>query len=191
MEVLLADNYDSFTWNVVEMLRAAGCRSVGVVQPHEDINAAAEKAKRIILSPGPGLPGDFPHMSGLLARFGDVKPILGICLGHQAIVLHYGGKLLNLPSPLHGISSVLNIREPADGLFENLGTHVEAGRYHSWVADEKTLPTCMEVTAYSSDGLIMAVKHKEFNVRGLQFHPESYITTGGVQIFRNWLTIPV
>lgn len=187
MRLLILDNYDSFTYNIVHAVRALG------VEPEvfrndkialEDV-AAYDK---IIISPGPGIPSEAGILPRLLERYCTEKPILGICLGHQAIGECFGAKLRNLPTVYHGVRSEAHL-VCDDYLFAGVPCNFEVGRYHSWVVDRETLPPCLEVTALSQDGEIMAMRHKEYDVRGVQFHPESILTPYGTTIIENWLNI--
>lgn len=181
--ILLIDNHDSFTYNVVELLRRVTPLPVHVKKSTALECVEAEPYTHLVLSPGPGLPEDFPLMREILARYDAVKPILGICLGHQAICEYYGGTLHNLPHVAHGVATPITCN-PESVLFRNIRT-MQVGRYHSWAAH--TLPDTLQVTATTPDGLIMGVEHTSKQVYGVQFHPESYITRQGDQLLRNFL----
>jgi anthranilate synthase/aminodeoxychorismate synthase-like glutamine amidotransferase len=143
----------------------------------------------IIFSPGPGLPREFPEMFQLLDRYAGRIPILGVCLGHQAIAEYYGAHLINLPHPQHGQRANLRIIDKHDPLLANIDHGTTVGLYHSWAVDEASLPTELAVTARSDSDLVMALRHKTLNLRGVQFHPESYMTPEGATILRNWLNL--
>jgi len=142
---------------------------------------------KILISPGPGLPKDFPLITKVLEKYHKHIPILGICLGHQAIGEFFGAGLVNVSRPFHGIKSSVKISDRNNYLFSGIPEYIEAGRYHSWVVDEKGLPDCLKITACSDDGLIMAISHRTYDIHGLQFHPESIMTSMGSQIIGNWL----
>lgn len=183
--ILLIDNNDSFTYNIVEMVRQVtnGSQILDVVKSHTlDIEDVA-KYDKIIFSPGPSLPDDFPIMRQVLERYDNTKSILGICLGHQAICQYYGAKLENLDCVLHGVSSVVACVS-SSLLFGSLRS-VVVGRYHSWVAVD--VPSCLRVTAVDQKGCVMAVEHVSKKVYGVQFHPESYITKEGKAILTNFI----
>jgi anthranilate synthase component II len=187
MKILLLDNHDSFTFNLAELLRHHGKNTFKIVQSHRlDLNEAGEFDK-ILLSPGPGLPEEQTAMFDILARYGETKPILGICLGIQAIATYYGGELFNLPEVIHGQPGELSICPSGHYLFTGIPDGSAVGLYHSWAIREETLPGCLEVLARSEKGIIMAVSHRQFPVCGLQFHPESIMTPAGQTILSNWL----
>lgn len=186
MKILVLDNYDSFTYNLVYILRELGYGDQMDIYRNnkialEDVGAY----DKILLSPGPGVPADAGIMPELILKYAATKDILGVCLGHQAIGEAFGGSLNNLTEVVHGVASEVKIRE--DVLFQGLPETFKIGRYHSWVIDESTLPEELIVTAKTPDGQIMAVKHKQYQVRGLQFHPESILTENGKQIMQNWI----
>jgi anthranilate synthase component II len=203
MKILVFDNYDSFTYNLVHLVKKLVPDQVDVFRndeiPLEDV-AAYDK---IILSPGPGLPGEAGALLPLIKAYAAQKSILGVCLGHQAIGEAFGGKLVNLKQVYHGVatparignresgavneSSPFNIRHSRFGLFDGLPETFEVGRYHSWVISEEGFPESLEVTARDENNYIMALQHKNFDVQGVQFHPESVLTPQGEQILRNWL----
>ncbi|MCH5240639.1 MAG: aminodeoxychorismate/anthranilate synthase component II [Muribaculaceae bacterium] len=186
MMILVFDNYDSFTYNIVHALRELGVEP-DVVR-NDKINLDnVEKYDKIIISPGPGIPEESGVLMPLLERYAGKKPILGVCLGHQAIGQNFGAKLYNLPEVYHGVSTPIEIiRE--DYIFEGLPKSFNVGRYHSWVVDTKDFPyETLEVTACDDKGMIMALRHKYQDVRGVQFHPESVLTPEGMKIIDNWL----
>lgn len=186
MKILVLDNYDSFTYNLVYIVRQLGYGSGMDVFRNDKISLEdVEKYDKIILSPGPGVPEDAGIMPELLKRYGSRKSILGVCLGHQAIGEAFGGDLINLSEVLHGVASKVKVED--DLLFKNVPDTFSIGRYHSWVINENTLSPDLEVIARTPDNQIMAVRHKKFDIRGVQFHPESILTENGVQIIKNWM----
>ncbi|MCX6284975.1 MAG: aminodeoxychorismate/anthranilate synthase component II [Bacteroidetes bacterium] len=187
MKILLLDNHDSFTFNLVELLRNNGKVSFNVIKSDELRLSTAASYDKIIFSPGPGLPGEQPAMFDILREYGESKPVLGICLGLQAIALFYGGKLYNLPKVVHGQPRSLNIIRPCHYIFNGIPNGSEVGLYHSWAVSEAYLPSCLRITSLSEDGTIMGLAHITFNVCGLQFHPESIITAYGQRVLDNWI----
>lgn len=183
--ILILDNYDSFTYNLKHYLDPLVAR-VDVLRNDAIDMDALESYDGIVLSPGPGLPKDAGLMMGLIARYAGVVPILGVCLGHQAIGEFYGAKLLNMPTVLHGQPSDCEL-VGEDDLFDACDRPLLIGHYHSWVVDEVGLPPCLEVTARSTDAYIMAMRHREQDVCGVQFHPESILTPDGKKILANWV----
>lgn len=185
MKLLILDNYDSFTYNIVHAIKELGINPD--VRRNDCITLDdVEQYDKIIISPGPGIPDEAGILPELLRAYADKKPILGVCLGHQAIGERFGAKLKNLSSVYHGIQSTIDITSP-DYLFDGLPEQIEVGRYHSWVIDKDTLPEELEVLAKSRDGEIMAIRHKTLDIRGVQFHPESIMTPMGMTIFNNWI----
>ncbi|MEO0405336.1 MAG: aminodeoxychorismate/anthranilate synthase component II [Bacteroidota bacterium] len=185
MKVIILDNFDSFTHNLMHYVEPHVERVDVFRNDSLDLDIVEEYDK-VILSPGPGLPKEAGILPDFLHRFWDEKPILGVCLGLQAIVEHAGGKLRNLPSVLHGVSSQTSIAI-ANPLMKNLPSTFPTGHYHSWVAEEEMLPSSLEVLATNEDGFIMAVRHKERPIYGVQFHPESIMTPHGKGIIENWI----
>ena len=189
MNVLLFDNHDSFSWNLSHDLERAGA-SVVVVRPEElkiEIDKVLEPFDAIELSPGPGMPSDASGLMDVLASAVKLdKPILGVCLGLQAIVEFFGGELENMNKVLHGRVGVLEIVEPCD-IFENINTGCEVGHYHSWCTVEETLPSNLSVLARSDSKIVLAISHKTKPIVGLQFHPESILTTEGRLMLKNWV----
>jgi len=188
MEVLLIDNYDSFTWNLVHICRDLGY-PVRVVRNDRISIEEAGRYERIILSPGPGIPDSAGIMKAVIRTYGPTRRILGVCLGVQGITEVYGGTLRNLPDVLHGVTSTLSVLDSADPLFQGLPDSFRITHYHSWVADEQHTPSSLRVTAVSG-GLIMAMSHVSHEVHGVQFHPESVMTEHGSQLIRNWIEYP-
>ncbi|MCD8282771.1 MAG: aminodeoxychorismate/anthranilate synthase component II [Prevotella sp.] len=183
--IIIIDNYDSFTYNLRHLFREAGA-DVTVVRNDKFVLDDLEKYDKIVLSPGPGIPCEAGLMPDVIRSYALRKPILGICLGHQAIGEAFGGRLVNLPEVFHGVASKARITAD-DYLFEGIGGEPEVGRYHSWIVDTASLPACLEATSISSEGYIMSLRHKEYDIRGLQFHPESVLTPCGKTIINNWL----
>ena len=187
MNLLLVDNHDSFTWNLVELLRRHGKVNVKILLP-ENLNLSEiNNYDRIIFSPGPGLPEEQPTMFKILDQIHDHIPVFGVCLGLQAIAQYFGAGLYNLCGVLHGQSRRLKILLPGHFLFRGIPDGTEVGLYHSWAIDQATLPGCLDLLALSSDGIIMSLAHKTLPICGVQFHPESFITPLGQHLLDNWL----
>lgn len=184
---VVIDNYDSFTYNLVHLIKELGA-NVTVVRNNqfnlEDLNAY----DRILLSPGPGIPSEAGLLLEVIKHYAGVKPILGVCLGHQAIGEVFGAKLRNLSDVFHGVTTEITqiIDTP---LFAGVPKQFPVGRYHSWVIERTNFPNCLEIIAESKEGLIMALRHKTHNIYGIQFHPESVLTLDGRTIIANWLHI--
>lgn len=186
MKILVLDNYDSFTYNLVYIVRQLGYGDQMDVFRNDKISVEdVAKYDKILLSPGPGIPSEAGIMPELLKNYSSNKSILGVCLGHQAIGEAFGGGLINLSEVLHGVAS--QVKTEKDLLFEGIPETFNIGRYHSWVIDEESLSPDLEVIARTPDQQIMAVRHKKFAVRGVQFHPESILTENGIQLIKNWL----
>lgn len=189
MNIVIIDNYDSFTYNLSHQLKALGAQ-VDVVRNDAFQMSRLEPYDKIVLSPGPGIPEEAGLLNDVIRRYAGRKPILGVCLGHQAIAEVFGGRLENLRTVYHGLQTPTHIINH-DYLFEHLPETFEAGRYHSWVVSRSGLPDSLEVTAISDDGHIMALRHRTYDVRGIQFHPESILTPEGARILQNWLIHPI
>lgn len=185
-KILVIDNYDSFTYNLVHLLHECG-EEVEVWRNDKFKLADVEAFDKILLSPGPGLPKDAGLLMELIRKYSSTKRILGICLGQQAIAEVYGGSLSNLEKPVHGMASTIKVTDSDERLFQGLPTEFLAGRYHSWVVSEDHFPSELEVTARDESGFIMAIAHKDLDVRGVQFHPESILSEHGKEIIQNWL----
>lgn len=185
-KTLLLDNYDSFTYNLLHTLKEVGCKNIDVRYNDCISLDEAEGYDQIVLSPGPGLPEEAGVLLPLIRRYAPTKRILGVCLGHQAIAQTFGGTLINLPHVYHGVSGTVRCLcdEP---LFHHLPHTFEAGRYHSWAVSSENFPDCLEITALSADHCIMALRHRTYDVRGIQFHPESVLTPLGKQMLANWI----
>jgi anthranilate synthase component 2 len=189
MKILVFDNYDSFTYNLVHAVKKLGYNDVEVHRNDQIVLAEIARFDKIILSPGPGVPSESGILLELIRTYAPTKPILGVCLGEQAIAEAFGGTLINLSEVHHGVSSIIDILED-DVLFKGLDKKLEVGRYHSWAAEKSTLPECLTITAVDEEGMIMALAHKMYDVRGVQFHPESVLTPDGEKMLKNWLTAP-
>ena len=186
MKVLVFDNYDSFTYNLVHLVEKITSQKVTVVRNDQiDLEDVAGYDK-IILSPGPGIPSEAGLLLPLIQQYAASKSILGVCLGHQAIGEAFGATLENLSTVYHGVATPITI-DNTNYLFNGLATTIEVGRYHSWVVSNKNLPDVLEVTATDENGLIMAFEHASYDVCGVQFHPESVLTPCGEAVIKNWL----
>ena len=185
MKIVIIDNYDSFTYNLSHLVKEAGAE-VTVLRNDQFQMEELEQFDKILLSPGPGVPQEAGLLLEVIRNYAGRKPILGVCLGEQAIGEVFGGKLINLTEVYHGIQSPVKIIA-ADYLFHGLPEEIPVGRYHSWVVDTDGLPECLQITAVSQEGYIMALRHKTMDVHGIQFHPESVLTPDGKQIISNWL----
>lgn len=186
MKVLVFDNYDSFTYNLVHLVEKILNARVTV---HRNDEIALEKVKdfdKIILSPGPGIPSEAGLLEPLIREYAPTKSILGVCLGHQAIGEVFGGRLENLATVYHGVATPVRILKHTSLLKDLPGT-IQAGRYHSWIVSDASFPEVLEITARDDQGYIMALQHRKFDVQGVQFHPESVLTPMGEKIVSNWL----
>jgi anthranilate synthase component 2 len=187
MNILVIDNYDSFTYNLVQMLQSFDDIELSVRRNDQFELFEVEQFEKIVLSPGPGIPSEAGLMPQVVREFGPRKSILGVCLGHQCIGEVYGAALFNITPPLHGKATRITVTVPDEELFKGLPQSLSVGRYHSWVVHNEGLPEELEVTALDSAGQIMALRHKQFDVRGVQFHPESILTPNGCEMLRNWV----
>ncbi|MEP1032046.1 aminodeoxychorismate/anthranilate synthase component II [Ekhidna sp.] len=188
-KVLVIDNYDSFTYNLVHILRELGIgEKMRIVRNDQFSMDEVADYDHILLSPGPGLPKDAGLMPQVIKRYASSKNILGVCLGHQGIGESFGAKLLNLPQVYHGMVTPIElvVNEP---LFKGLPASFNVCRYHSWILEKNNLPDSLEVTSVAENGNIMSIRHKEYNVRGVQFHPESIMTEHGKTLMQNWLAL--
>lgn len=185
MKLLLIDNYDSFTYNLLHYFRYF-TSEVEIARNDKVRKEQLEKCDKIVLSPGPGLPAEAGDCEKIILSYGAAKPILGICLGHQAIATAFGGELKNLKTVHHGIALNTIIIDENDYLFKNIPPTFKCGRYHSWVINNEKLPECLSVIAKDEYGEIMAVKHSSHDIHGLQFHPESILSDFGLTIIENW-----
>ena len=185
MKVVIIDNYDSFTYNLSHLIKSLGAE-VTVVRNDQFELQDLEQFNKIVLSPGPGIPSEAGLLLDVIRTYAGKKPILGVCLGHQAIGEVFGGKLVNLSDVFHGVATPCHIVAD-DPIFSGLERDITIGRYHSWVVSNEDLPECLEVTAVSPEGQIMALRHKSLNIRGIQFHPESVLTPDGKKMIQNWM----
>ena len=185
MKIIIIDNYDSFTYNLSHMVKQLGAEVC--VKRNDKFNMSElEEFDKIILSPGPGIPSEAGQLLGVIKAYVGKKPILGVCLGHQAIGEYFGGRLTNLKEVHHGIQSQIKTVKN-DYIFEDVSAQPLVGRYHSWVVSNECLPECLEVTSVSLENEIMSIRHKDFDIRGIQFHPESVLTPEGARMIRNWM----
>ncbi len=185
-KILLFDNYDSFTYNLVHAIKSLGYQNVDVYRNDKIKLSQVNQYDKIILSPGPGLPSEGGLMMQLLKEYAKTKSIMGVCLGHQAIAELFGAKLVNISNVFHGVQTAIKIFGD-DYLFKGLSKEILAGRYHSWIVSKEDFPKELEITAEDEAGDIMALKHKQLDLHGVQFHPESILTPEGVQIIQNFL----
>ena len=188
-KILVIDNYDSFTYNLVYYIKENTGSRVDVFRNDKIGLEEVGRYDKILLSPGPGIPVEAGICLDLIRYYGPVKSIIGICLGHQAIAEAFGAKLLNQGTVHHGVSSRVQVLGTDEPLFTGIPDSIEAGRYHSWVVSKEDLPECLTVTCEDDEGTIMGVSHKNFDVRGLQFHPESVLTQYGHDIIKNWVDL--
>jgi anthranilate synthase component 2 len=190
MKVLVFDNYDSFTFNLVHLVKQLTSDEVTVVRNDQIPLGEVDAFDKIILSPGPGIPEEAGLLLPLIKQYAATKSILGVCLGHQAIGQAFGAKLKNLPAVFHGVATpiqLLPVSNRKNDWYTGLAQPIEVGRYHSWVVSDENLPNCIEVTARDAQDYIMALRHRELDVQGVQFHPESILTPQGLAMMRNWL----
>ncbi|WP_394992455.1 anthranilate synthase component II [Emticicia sp.] len=186
MKILVLDNYDSFVYNLVYILKELG-GDVDVFRNDKITLEAVEKYDKILLSPGPGIPEEAGIMLDLIKYYAPTKSIFGVCLGHQAIGEAFGAKLHNMGDVLHGVTTNCLITDPNEILFQGIPSEIEVCRYHSWTVLPETMPTDLKITAIDEKGYVMAEAHQKFDVRGVQFHPEAYLTQHGVKIVENWM----
>ena len=185
MRIALIDNYDSFTYNLAHLVKELGAE-VTVFRNDKFKMEGIEPFDKILLSPGPGIPSEAGLLLDVIRAFQGRKPILGICLGEQAIGEVYGATLTNLSKVFHGVQAAVKI-DQGEYLFKGLPLWIPVGRYHSWVVDRKDFPECLEITAVSEENYIMALRHRQYDIQGLQFHPESVLTPNVGAIIKNWL----
>mgnify|MGYP002623038903 CR=1 FL=1 len=185
MKIAIIDNYDSFTYNLSHMLKELGA-SVDVYRNDRFTMPMLQPYDKIVLSPGPGIPCESGLLMQAIGEYAGRKPLLGVCLGHQAIGEYFGAKLLNVGNVVHGVATAAHITHD-DYLFDRLPHTIEVGRYHSWVVSADDMPPCLEATSTSDDGYIMSLRHRTLDIRGIQFHPESVLTPEGRTIIGNWL----
>lgn len=189
MKILVLDNYDSFTYNLVQLINANSSAEVDVFRNDEITIEAVSRYDKIILSPGPGIPKEAGILCELIQTYKTSKSIFGVCLGMQAIGEVYGATLLNIAAPLHGVATP--IHHDGSKLFENIPTPFNVGRYHSWVVSKETVPAELKITAEDLNGFVMALEHEKHQVSGVQFHPESILTEYGKEIMVNFLNQPI
>jgi anthranilate synthase component 2 len=187
MKIVIIDNYDSFTYNLSHLVKELGA-DVTVLRNDQFELPQLQAFDKIILSPGPGIPSEAGLLFDVIRTYAGSKPMLGVCLGHQAIGEVFGGKLTNLSDVFHGVATE-GTQLGNDPIFDGLPRRITMGRYHSWVVDNDGFPDCLEVTAVSDEGQIMALRHRQYNIHGIQFHPESVLTPDGRTIVSNWLKL--
>lgn len=187
MKIVIIDNYDSFTYNLSHLVKELGANVTVMRNDQFDIDEIAVYDK-IILSPGPGIPSEAGLLLDVIKTYAGKKSMLGVCLGHQAIGEVFGGKLENLSEVFHGVATPCHITAK-DSIFQGLPTCITIGRYHSWIVSKNGLPDCLEVTAESDEGQIMALRHRQYDIHGIQFHPESVLTPEGKTIIKNFIDL--
>ena len=184
-KILVIDNYDSFTYNLVHFLEDLGCEVT--VKRNDQLSIKdVEPFDKIVLSPGPGIPDEAGLLKEIIKKYSPTKSILGVCLGQQAIGEVFGGKITNLDNVYHGVATNIDITVDDESMFKGLDKTIEVGRYHSWVVNAD-LPDVLEATSYDINGQVMSLRHKIYDVKGVQFHPESVLTPGGKKILENWV----
>lgn len=186
-KILLLDNYDSFTYNLFHLVKALGYSNIEVHRNDQITLDEIERFDKILLSPGPGIPSEAGILLDVIRRYAETKSILGVCLGHQAIGEAFGATLINLPKVYHGVSMPMDVLS-ADSLFKGMPERFDVGRYHSWAVSTDNFPSCLAITAMDDNGVIMALRHRNLRVEGIQFHPESVLTPLGESIMQNWLS---
>jgi len=189
IKVLLLDNHDSFTYNLAELLRNNSKVTFIICTAEKLSSIRISDYDKILISPGPGIPQEHPVLKEILQNYGHLKSIFGVCLGHQAIAGYFGASLFNLDSVRHGEVVKINVTHQSHRLFSGIPAWFEAGLYHSWAVDKKTLPECLRITALSADGIIMGLAHQTFDICSVQFHPESVMTSFGQKIMDNWISL--
>ena len=188
MKILVIDNYDSFTYNLVQLLGSYKCKLI--IKRNDEVNEeqiGEINPDKILISPGPGKPENSNASITAIEKFGKEIPVLGVCLGHQAMGIVYGGKVVKAPQLMHGKTS--SIQHDSKTIFKKLPQNFEATRYHSLIVDRASLPVELEISAETADGIIMGMRHRNFPVEGIQFHPESILTVEGKNIIKNWLEL--
>ncbi len=186
MKILVIDNYDSFTYNLVHALKKFEGVTVDVKRNNEVAEGEPDLYDKIVFSPGPGLPEEAGSLLSIIKTYAGKKPMLGVCLGHQAIGESFGGILQNMNNVLHGIATPITV-VARSYLFNEIPETFDAGRYHSWIVEKETLPDVLEITSIDKEGRIMSFQHREFDIQGVQFHPESILTPIGEKILENWV----
>lgn len=193
MKIVIIDNYDSFTYNLAHLIKELGAEVSVYRNDQPEVQALIDNADniefdKIVLSPGPGIPSEAGLLLDVIRTFAGKKPMLGVCLGHQAIGEVFGGQLTNLSDVFHGVATE-GTQFGNDPIFAGLPERITMGRYHSWVVSKDGFPECLEITAESDEGQVMALRHKEYDIHGIQFHPESVLTTEGKTMIGNWLKL--
>ena len=193
MKIVIIDNYDSFTYNLAHLIKELGAEVTVYRNDQPEVQALIDNANniefdKIVLSPGPGIPSEAGLLLDVIRTFAGKKPMLGVCLGHQAIGEVFGGQLTNLSDVFHGVATE-GTQFGNDPIFAGLPKRIVMGRYHSWVVSKDGFPSCLEITAESDEGQVMALRHKEYDIHGIQFHPESVLTTEGKTMIGNWLKL--
>lgn len=193
MKIVIIDNYDSFTYNLAHLIKELGAEVSVYRNDQPEVQALIDNADniefdKIVLSPGPGIPSEAGLLLDVIRTFAGKKPMLGVCLGHQAIGEVFGGQLTNLSDVFHGVATE-GSQLGNDPIFAGLPERITMGRYHSWVVSKDGFPECLEITAESDEGQVMALRHKEYDIHGIQFHPESVLTTEGKTMIGNWLKL--
>ena len=187
MKILVLDNYDSFTYNLVHIIRALG-HPVDIYRNDKITVEAVKQYDKIMLSPGPGIPDEAGIMKQVIKEYGPSKSILGVCLGHQGIGEVYDAKLYNIPKVLHGVTSMVEVKDKSDYLFKGVSDQFQATHYHSWAVLPESFTPDLRITAVNDEGLVMGLTHVKYDVKGVQFHPESIMTIEGPKMIQNWLT---
>jgi len=187
MKILVIDNYDSFTYNLVHVIKKITGDTVSVVRNDEITLEEVEEYDKIVLSPGPGIPDEAGILKPLIREYASRKSILGVCLGHQAIAEVFGARLYNMKEVIHGMATPVNVVSRSSSLYNGVPDIFEAGRYHSWIVDSNNLPGCLEVTGVDGENRMMSLRHREYDVQGVQFHPESVLTPYGERMIGNWM----
>lgn len=186
-KIVIIDNHDSFTYNLYQIFDEHPNCAIDVIQNDKVALNKLEQYNQIVFSPGPDIPKKYPVMFDILSKYKETKPILGVCLGHQAIAEFFGAQLINLNNVYHGQQHEIEIDTSSELLFQSISQHTRVGLYHSWAVKADNLPGDLKVTAWSKEGIIMAIRHRVYNVRGIQFHPESYMTDEGKKMIANWI----
>lgn len=188
MKILVLDNYDSFTYNLVHILRFLGYgNNTDVIRNDKITVAEVDSYDKILLSPGPGIPDEAGIMKQVIADYAPTKSMLGVCLGHQGIAEAFGAELFNMSTVLHGMEGEMKVEQTDDYLFENVPASFKGCHYHSWSVKPESIQGDLQITARDENGLVMGIAHKKYDVKGLQFHPESVLTENGIQMIKNWL----
>jgi anthranilate synthase component II len=187
MKILVLDNYDSFTYNLVHLIKELGYGDQMEIYRNDKISIdEISKYDKILLSPGPGIPSEAGIMQDVIRKYAPTKSILGVCLGHQGIAEAFGGELKNMSEVLHGIATKIKVTKE-DSIFDGIPSEITVARYHSWTVVAESLPEDLEVTAIDGNDSVMALRHKNYDLRGVQFHPESFLTEYGKEMITNWL----